>query len=138
MKTQLQILGVIFFGLGALIALFVLTVLVLGSLNSLGITEADPEHGIGSALVVFSVLMYPGYLILQTGVLVYKRQRPGRIFGIIYSGILLVGLNSILLVIKDQPGKVRAGFVIFHAVMIIIGLYGLILLVPGRATKYFE
>jgi len=138
MKSHLKILGAIYLSLGLFIAAFILIVLILGSLNSLGITYGKPDQTIASALVVLAVLMYPTLWIMQTGLALYYRQRSGRLWGIVLGGILMVGLNGILLLIKDQPHKARQGIVVFHFLMILIGIYSLIVLVPGRVKNSLE
>jgi hypothetical protein len=138
MKSHLKILGAIYISLGALIAAFILIVLLLGSLNSLGITHGKPDETIGSALVVLVVLGYPTIWIMRTGLALYYRQRSGRLWGMVLAGILMIGLNVILLLTKDQPNNTHPGIVVFHFLLILIGIYGLIVLVPGRVKNFLE
>ncbi len=135
MKSHLRVLGAIYFSLGLLIAAFILIVLILGTLNTLGITHGKPDQTITSALVVFMVLVYPTLWITKTGFALYYLQKSGRLWGMVVAGILMIGLNAILLLTKDQPHNTRPGIVVFHFLMILIGIYGLIVLVPGRVKN---
>ena len=138
MKTHLKILGLTYVLLGGLIAAFVLTALIVGALDSLGIIHRQANQNLGSALVIFAVLTYPALWIIQTGFALYQRRKSGRLYGIVIGAILLIGLNGILLLTKNPPDKAAKGFVVFHSLMILIGLYSLILLLPGRVKKYLQ
>jgi hypothetical protein len=138
MKTNLKILGIIFMSIGGFIGLFVLGVLVSGSLMGLGIIQSDEKMNFASALVVFFVLAYPALWIAQTGYALFKYRMSGRLSGIVLASVLLIGLNVILLLLKDQPGKARNGIVTFHALMILMGIYALIVLVPGRVKEFLQ
>jgi hypothetical protein len=124
--------------LGGFVAAFTLLVLVLGTLNSLGLTQGKPDQNISSAIIVFLVLIYPSIWIIQTGLALYRFRRSGRLYGIILGSILLVGLNVILLLIKDRPDKTGKGLVTFHVLMILIGLYSLVVLAPRRVSQYLQ
>ena len=138
MKFNLKILGIIYICLGGFIAAFILLILLLGALNSLGITHEKPDQNISSAIVVFFVLIYPAIWIIQTGLALYQCRRSGRLYGIVIGAILLLGLNVILLLTKDQPNKTGRGLVAFHVLMILIGVYSLVLLSPNRVAKYLQ
>lgn len=138
MKTHLKILGIIYVSLGGLILAFVLTALVVGALDSLGIIHRQANQSLGSALVIFAVLTYPAIWIIQTGFALYYGRKSGRLYGIVIGAILLIGLNVILLLTKTPPDKAAKGFFVFHSLMILIGLYSLILLVPGRVKAYLQ
>jgi hypothetical protein len=51
---------------------------------------------------------------------------------------LFVALNAALLLTKDQPGKVGNGFVIFHLLMILIGVYGVLVLAVASRNDFVE
>ncbi|CAN5549808.1 hypothetical protein BH10ACI3_BH10ACI3_28640 [soil metagenome] len=138
MKTQLKILGIIFLATGGFIAAFIVIVLLLGTLNGLGVTNGNEQHSFNSALVVFFVLAYPAFWIIQTGYNIFRGVRPGRLYGLVIGGILFVGLNTILLITKDPPVHATRGLASIHIVMIAIGLYSLILLAPKRAAEHFR
>jgi len=132
MKTQLKTLGVIFISVGAFMGVFVLFALLLGVLAALGIIQGQAGQGLASAVIIFSVLAYPAFWIAQTGVALYQQRGSGRIPGIVLSSVLFIFLNVILLLTQDRPGKKGPGFLVFHILMILIGVYGLILLLPRR------
>ena len=138
MKAHLRALGFVFISVGSFIAAFILLVLVLGALNSLGITQGTPNQTFFSAVAVFFLLVYPAIWIIQTGLALLGFRRSGRLSGIVFASILFVGLNVALLLLKDQPGKARNGIVVFHLLMILIGLYGLIVLVPPRVKQFLD
>ena len=138
MKTHLKILGIIYVSLGGLIAAFVLTALIVGALDSLGIIHRQANQNLGAALVIFAVLTYPAIWIIQTGLALYLGRKAGRLYGIVIGGILLIGLNGILLLTKDPPDKAAWGFFAFHSLMILIGLYSLVLLIPNRVKAYLQ
>jgi hypothetical protein len=138
MRFHLKILGMIYVALGGPIAAFVLTALIVGALDSLGIIHRQANQHLGSALVIFAVLTYPALWIIQTGLALYQGRKSGRLYGIVIGAILLIGLNGILLLTKDPPDKAAKGFFVFHSLMILIGLYSLILLLPGRVKKYLQ
>jgi hypothetical protein len=138
MKFHLKILGIIYISLGGLIAAFVLTALIVGLLGSLGIIQRQANQNLGTALVIFAVLTYPALWIIQTGFALYLGRKSGRLYGIVIGGVLLIGLNGILLLTKNPPDKAVKGFFVFHSLMILIGLYSLILLLPGRVKKYLQ
>jgi hypothetical protein len=138
MKFHLKILGIIYISLGGFIAAFILLALLLGALDSLGIIHGKANQNLAAALVIFFVLTYPALWIVQTGLALYRHRESGRLHGIAIGAILLIGLNGILLLTKDPPDKAAKGFVAFHSLMILIGLYSLILLLPGRVKKYLQ
>jgi hypothetical protein len=138
MKAHLRALGFVFISVGSFIAAFILLVLVLGALNSLGTTQGKPDQTFFSAVAVFFLLVYPAIWIIQTGLALLGSRRSGRLSGIVFASILFVGLNVALLLLKDQPGKARNGIVVFHLLMILIGLYGLIVLVPPRVKQFLD
>ena len=138
MKSHLKILGIIYVCLGGFVAAFTLLVLILGILNSLGLTQGKPDQNISSAIVVFLVLVYPSIWIIQTGLSLFRYRRSGRLYGIVLGSILLVGLNVILLLTKDRPDKTGKGLVAFHVLMILIGVYSLVVLAPRKVSKYLQ
>ena len=138
MKSHLKILGIIYVSLGGLIAAFVLTALIVGALDSLGVIHRQANQNLGAGLVIFFVLAYPALWIMQTGVALYQGRKSGRMYGIVIGAILLIGINGILLLTKDPPDKAAKGFFVFHSLMILIGIYSLILLIPGRVKKYLQ
>ena len=138
MKKHLRALGFVFITVGSFIGAFILLVLVLGVLNSLGITHGTADQTFYSAVAVFFLLVYPAMWIIQTGLALLYSRRAGRLPGIVVASILFVGLNVALLLTKDQPGKARTGFVVFHLLMILIGLYGLIVLAPTRVNQFLD
>jgi|GEM_PF-5678403 len=138
MKIHLKILGIVYVSLGGLIAAFVLTALIVGALDRLGIIHRQANQNLGAALVIFFVLAYPALWIIQTGFALYYGRKSGRMYGIVIGAILLIGLNGILLLTKDPPDKAARGFFVFHSLMILVGIYSLILLIPGRVKKYLQ
>lgn len=138
MKINLKILGIIFMSIGGFIGLFVLGVLVSGALMGLGILQSDAKMNFASAIVVFVVLAYPALWIAQTGYALFKYRMSGRLYGIVLASVLLVGLNVLLLLLKDRPGKAGNGIVTFHVLMILMGIYALIVLVPGRVKDFLQ
>lgn len=138
MKTHLKTLGVILVLVGGLIGLFVLFALLLGVLAALGIVDGGAGQGLASAVVIFSVLAYPAFWIVQTGFALFYQRKSGRMSGIALSAILFIGLNLILLLIKNPPGKTGRGFLTFHVLMILIGVYGLVVLVPARVKESLQ
>lgn len=138
MKKHLRNLGLVFVTVGSFIAAFMFLVLVLGALNSLGITHGTADQTFYSAVAVFFLLVYPVMWIIRTGLALLESRRAGRLPGIVLASILFVGLNAALLLTKDQPGKVRNGFVVFHLLMILIGLYGLIVLVATPVNQFID
>ena len=135
MKSNLRALGVIFMSVGGLIGALILFALLLGSLEALGIIQGNPGQDFWSAVVIFFVLVYPAIWITQTGVALFQQERSGRLPGIVLSSVLFILLNVILLLTQDQPGKKGPGFLVFHVMMILIGLYGLLVLLLWRFNK---
>lgn len=138
MRKHLRTLGFVFITVGGFIAGFMLLVLVLGALNSLGITHGTADQTFYSAVAVFFLLVYPAMWIIKTGLALLESRRAGRLPGIVLASVLFVGLNAALLLTKDQPGKARNGFVVFHLLMILIGLYGIIVLAPTRVNQFLD
>jgi hypothetical protein len=138
MKTQLKTLGIIFVSIGGLIGAFILLALLFGVLEVLGIMSGKPGQDIASAVVVFAVLTYPAIWIMQTGVALFQQKKQGRLPGIVLSSALFILLNVILLLTKDQPGKTGRGFLTFHILMILIGIYGLMVLLPARTKNILQ
>lgn len=138
MKINLRVLGIMFMSIGGFIGLFILGVLVSGSLMGLGIIQSDEKMNFASAIVVFVVLTYPALWIAQTGYALFKYRMSGRLYGIVVASVLLIGLNVILLLLKDRPGKAGNGIVTFHVLLILMGIYALIMLVPGRVKAYLQ
>jgi hypothetical protein len=128
MKSNLRALGIIFMSVGGFIGAFILFALLLGGLEALGIIQDKPGQEFWSAVVIFFVLVYPAIWITQTGLALYQQSRSGRIPGIVLSSVLFIFLNVILLLTQDRPGKKGPGFLVFHILMILIGLYGLLVL----------
>ena len=135
MKSNLRALGVIFMSVGGLIGALILFALLLGSLEALGIIRGKPGQDFWSAVVVFFVLVYPAIWIIQTGVTLFQQESSGRLPGIVLSSVLFILLNVILLLTQDRPGKKGPGFLVFHIMMILIGLYGLLVLLPWRLNQ---
>jgi hypothetical protein len=137
-KFYLRALGIIFMTVGGLIGAFIVFALLLGALAALGIVEGGAAQGLVAAVVIFSVLTYPAFWIARTGMALYLQRRSARLPGIVLSSVLFILLNVILLLTKDQPGKKGPGFLVFHILMILIGVYGLIVLLPARFSKSLQ
>lgn len=137
MKSHLKVLGVIYMALGGFIVALVLLVVCFGVMSYFGKAKGmgqDPSD----ALVVFMVLIYPAVWIIQTGLGLYRARRSARLWGITIGAILLIGLNLLLLQLNAQSHETGRGFLIFHILMILIGLYSLVLLVPEGVTQYLQ
>lgn len=138
MKTLIKILALVLLTVGSFIAGFILLVLVLGALNSLGIMQGQANQNFYSAVTVFILLVYPAIWIIRTGRALLSFRRSGRWPGIAITSGLFVALNAALLLTKDQPGKVGNGFVIFHLLMILIGVYGVLVLAVASRNDFVE
>ena len=135
-RLHLKIVGAIYMCVGGFIVAFSLLALVFAGLAYFGKAQGVTDQGAGELLTVFLVLVYPASWIAQTGLALYKHQKSGRMWGIIVAGILLIGLNVVLLLLNDESAG--RGFEIFHLLMIALGIYSLVLLVPNSIVRHLE
>ena len=139
MKTHIKILGLIYCALALFLGAFILLGLLLQALESLGIVKSSRAGpGWGAAVVVIMVVGYPAFWLFQIGQGLLNFQRGSRIVAIIIATILLVGLNTALLLTKDRPGTVGPGWTVFHSICISLGVYTLLVLLPGWGKRAFE
>ena len=71
---------------------------------------------------------------IMTGMTTSDEQQ----LGIITAAVLLVGLNVMLLFFHGESQETSRSFQIFHGLMIAIGVYSVMLLAPGKVTRYLE
>jgi hypothetical protein len=140
MRLHIKILGIIYCAIGALIGLFLLLVLVMQALESLGITKSNGKSpGLAGALSIVLLLSSIGLWFIQTGVGLSKFNKGARFYAVYFFALpLLIVLNTILLLTKDRPGTVGAGWIVFHFFMIAVGIYTLIVLLPGWGREEFQ
>jgi hypothetical protein len=137
MKIHVKILGLIYCALACFLGAFILLGLFIQTLHSLGLVKGE-GLGWGAAVAVTLVVGYPALWLFQIGLGLLSYQRGSRVVAIIIAAILLVGLNTILLLLKDRPGKVGAGWIIFHFICIGLGVYTLTVLLPGWGKRSFQ
>jgi hypothetical protein len=136
MKIHVKILGIIYCALACFLGAFILLGLVIHILHSVGFGKGE---GLGwDTVFVILLLSYPALWLFQIGLGLLSYQRSSRLFAIIVAAILLVGLNTILLLFKDRPGTVGAGWVVFHLICIGLGVYTLMVLLPGWGRRAFQ
>jgi hypothetical protein len=139
MKTQIRLLGIIYIAFGCLLAAFALFVIISSLAASLHlIRDSGPPGGIGAALTVFVLMGSLTLWFINTGQGLMKYQSYARMVALVVSSILLVGLNVILMLTKDQPQKTGRGLTAFHLICIALGLYGLIVLLSKSGRQAFR
>lgn len=140
MRVHIKILGIIYCAIGALIGLFLLMILVMQALESLGITKSQVKGpGLAGVLSIIVLLGSIALWFIQTGVGLMNFDSGARFYAIYFFALpLMILLNTILLLTKDRPGTVGAGWIVFHFFMIAVGIYTLIALLPKWGKEAFE
>jgi len=133
-KTHLKVLGIAYIATGAVIGALLLIVVVLGALAYFG--KGPGRESPGDAAIVFFSLIYPAVWILQTGWALYRARRSARLWGLVLGVVLFLGLNLVLLLSRDESQG--GGFVVFHVLMISLGVYSIAVLAPKRIVQYLE
>jgi hypothetical protein len=133
-KVHLKVLGVAYIVTGAFICAFLLIVVVMGTLAYFG--KGSDTTSPSEAAIVFFSLVYPAMWIIQTGWALYTARKSARLYGLILGALLFLGLNLVLLLLRDESQG--GGFVVFHVLMIAIGLYSIAVLAPKSIVRYLE
>ncbi|MGA9994169.1 MAG: hypothetical protein WBP93_02090 [Pyrinomonadaceae bacterium] len=139
MKLQVKIIGMAFIVFAAFLGLFVLLLWILSTLEVSGLMQADKSRPGFFALLGVSVLLLTvasWFFQIGTGLLSFKSG--SRLVAIIFASILLIGLNIILMLLKDQPHAVGAGRTVFHLTCICFGVYTVLILLPGWSRQLFQ
>lgn len=139
MKLQVKIIGLAFIVFAAFLGLFIILVWVLSALEGLGLMKADKSRPEFFALLGVSVLLLTvGSWFFQIGTGLLSFKSGSRLVAIIIASILLVSLNVILMLLKDQPHRVGAGRTVFHLTCIGFGVYTVLVLLPGWSKRLFQ
>jgi hypothetical protein len=140
MKKQIRLLGIIYIAFGCLLAVFALVAIVGAIAESLHLVKrgGGPPGGLGSAFIILILVGTLASWFISTGLGLMRYQPSARMYALVVSGVLLFGLNVILMLTQDQPQKVGRGFTIFHLICIGLGLYGLLLLLSKSGRQSFQ
>ncbi len=124
MRIHLRILGWLYGGLAALVGSFALLIFISQVLDG----------QLAQAAVVPLILGLLAWWWAQVAYGLLRAQRWVRMPAILVAGILMVGLNILLLTTGGPPFSTVAGWIAFHTIGIAIGAYTLVVLAwPGVA-----
>lgn len=139
MNLHVKILGVIYSAFGGLLCFFVLLLLLMQVLTSLGVMKGDgKEPGLYAALSISVLLMTVALWFFQTGQGLWNFKAGSRLMAMVVGGILLLALNVILMFTHDPPRTAKVGMTVFHLTCITLGLYTLAVLWPRWGRRPFE
>jgi hypothetical protein len=140
MRLHVKILGLFYSAFGGLLAFFVLLLLLMQALTSLGIMKDDGKKSPGMfvALGISVLLLTVASWLFQTGMGLWNFKAGSRLVALVVGGILMFLLNLALMFTNDPPSKARPGMTFFHVTCIVFGLYTLLVLWPKWGRQLFE
>ncbi len=124
MKTHFKVVVISFMTLGFLTLGLIALFLILTVLSHFGIMHGGgPDMDAGTIVLVCMILGVPALWCLRVADGLRRRRAFYRLWAIIISGILFIGLNLVILVPALISYKAGWGQVTFHLVFIAFGVY---------------
>ena len=128
LRFHLRVLGWIYCALACLVGLFAL----------LGLVVHVVQGQLAQAALVVPILAGLALWWAQIGLGLLNRRRAVRLPAILIAGILMVGLNALLLLAGGPPFSTSPGWISFHLLCIGIGIYTLVVLMHPAIGQALE